>query len=558
MATNGETLAEIEPPHKTFDTILVLDFGSQYSHLITRRLREINVYSEMLPCTQKLADLSWKPKGVILSGGPYSVYDADAPHVDPAVFELDVPILGICYGLQEIAWHFGKNVLAGEKREYGHAMVDIEPLNGSTSQLFEKVQSPLSVWMSHGDKLSNLPSSFKITASTSNAPFAGIVHTDKPYYGIQFHPEVTHTSSGTQILSNFATSICSAKQNWTMSEFSGQEINRIRALVGPKGQVIGAVSGGVDSTVAAKLMHTAIGPRFHAVLVNNGLLRQDEAETVHKTLTKHLGINLTVVDATSQFLSALKGVTEPERKRKIIGGLFITIFQETALRIASEAENTPSAGPIEFLLQGTLYPDVIESISFRGPSQTIKTHHNVGGLPDTLHLKLIEPLRELFKDEVRALGKQLGIPSDLVWRHPFPGPGLAIRILGEVNEEQLRIARQSDVIFIEEIRNAGLYDKISQAFAALLPVKAVGVMGDKRVHEQVIALRAVETTDFMTADWYPFDGQFLKKVSSRIVNEVAGVCRVLYDGMYSIVTMKKTEIDDILVTSKPPGTIEME
>lgn len=540
--TKGEILEKTEP-HKTFDTILVLDFGSQYSHLITRRLREINVYSEMLPCTQKLADLSWTPKGVILSGGPYSVYDPSAPHVDPAVFDLNIPILGICYGLQEMAWHFGKNVAAGTKREYGHAALEIAPLDDGTSQspLFQSIPSPLSVWMSHGDKLSSLPPDFRTIASTPSAPFAGIAHASKPYYGIQFHPEVTHTASGLQILTNFATTICACRQTWTMSEFSGQEITRIRALVGPAGQVIGAVSGGVDSTVAAKLMHTAIGPRFHAVLVNNGLLRQNEAEDVHKTLTQHLGINLTVIDATARFLSALAGVTEPEQKRKVIGNLFIAVFQETALRIASEAADTPAAGPIDFLLQGTLYPDVIESISFRGPSQTIKTHHNVGGLPAHMNLKLIEPLRELFKDEVRALGTQLGIPADLVWRHPFPGPGLAIRILGAITPEQLRIAREADVIFIEEIRAAGLYGKISQAFAALLPVKAVGVMGDERVHEQVVALRAVETSDFMTADWYPFDGAFLKRVSGRIVNEVAGVCRVLYD-----------------VTSKPPGTIEME
>ena len=498
--------------------------------MITRRLREVAAYSEMLPCTQKLSELPWKPKGVILSGGPYSVYQKEAPHVDPAVFELGVPVLGICYGLQEIAWNFGRDVLAGEKREYGHAEVRTETEDGRVSPLFENITgTSLTVWMSHGDKLSQLPAEFITIASTPNAPFAGIVHRTLPYYGIQFHPEVTHTPQGTTIISNFIN-ICNAQRNWTMREFVGQEILRIKALVGDKGQVIGAVSGGVDSTVAAKLMHTAIGDRFHAVLVDNGVLRQDEATIVHQTLTKELGINLHVVDASDRFISALSGVADPEKKRKIIGNLFITIFQETALSIAKAAENTPSAGNIEWLLQGTLYPDVIESLSFRGPSATIKTHHNVGGLPQTMNLKLIEPLRELFKDEVRALGTQLGIPEDLVWRHPFPGPGLAIRILGEVNAEQLRIARQADTIFIEEIRAAGLYREISQAFAALLPVLAVGVMGDKRVHEQVIALRAVQTTDFMTADWYPFSGQFLKTVSSRIVNEVAGVCRVVYDG----------------------------
>ncbi|ORY16904.1 GMP synthase-like protein [Clohesyomyces aquaticus] len=531
------------PPHKTFDTILVLDFGSQYSHLITRRLREHNVYCEMLPCTQKLSELSWKPKGVILSGGPYSVYWDDAPHVDPAVFDLNVPILGICYGLQEIAWHFGKNVHAGEKREYGHAYLKIEKQrDGHVDRLFKGLEDDVEVWMSHGDKLSNMPEDFAITATTANAPFAGIAHKQKMLYGIQFHPEVTHTPKGRVLLRNFAVDICQCKTDWTMGKFVDQEIARIRALVGDKGQVIGAVSGGVDSTVAAKLMQEAIGERFHAVLVDNGVLRLNEAKQVKETLTKGLGINLTVVDASDRFLGRLKGVTDdPEKKRKIIGNTFIEVFQETAKKIAADAAGSSRAGEIEWLLQGTLYPDVIESISFKGPSATIKTHHNVGGLLEGMHLKLIEPLRELFKDEVRELGTNLGIPEDLVWRHPFPGPGIAIRILGEVTPEQVRIAREADYIFIEEIKAAGLYRKISQAFAALLPVKAVGVMGDKRVHDQVIALRAVETSDFMTADWYPFDGDFLKKVSRRIVNEVEGVCRVVYD-----------------ITSKPPGTIEME
>ena len=388
MGSDSVEPEEIEP-HKAFDTCLVLDFGSQYSHLITRRLRELNVYSEMLPCTQKLSKLSWRPKGVILSGGPYSVYEKDAPHMDPAFLELGVPILGICYGLQEIAWNFGKNVLAGEKREYGHAEVKTQAEDGKTSPLFDNiVGATLTVWMSHGDKLSHLPSEFMTIASTPNAPFAGIAHHTLPYYGIQFHPEVTHTLQGTTILSNFVN-ICGARRNWTMTEFVGQEIIRIKALVGDKGQVIGAVSGGVDSTVAAKLMHTAIGDRFHAVLVDNGVLRQDEAATVHQTLTQHLGINLHVVDASDRFVSALSGISDPEKKRKIIGNLFITVFQETALSIAKAAENTPSAGNIEWLLQGTLYPDVIESISFRGPSETIKTHHNVGGLPATMKLKLI-------------------------------------------------------------------------------------------------------------------------------------------------------------------------
>ncbi|KAF2790902.1 GMP synthase [Melanomma pulvis-pyrius CBS 109.77] len=543
MATDG---SDPIPPHKTFDTILVLDFGSQYSHLITRRLRELNVYCEMLPCTQKLAELEWTPKGVILSGGPYSVYSDDAPHVDPAIFELGVPMLGICYGLQEIAWHFGKNVLAGEKREYGHAYLKVDrhgdgEAGGHVDKLFAGLEDDMEVWMSHADKLSHLPDGFITVATTSNAPFAGMAHKTKKLYGIQFHPEVTHTPKGIVLLKNFAVDICQAKTDWTMGKFVDQEIARIRALVGEKGQVIGAVSGGVDSTVAAKLMQEAIGERFHAVLVDNGVLRLNEAKQVKETLTAGLGINLTVVDASERFLSRLKGITDdPEKKRKVIGNTFIEVFQETAKKIAREA-TSDRAGEIEWLLQGTLYPDVIESISFKGPSATIKTHHNVGGLPKDMNLKLIEPLRELFKDEVRELGTNLGIPEDLVWRHPFPGPGIAIRILGEVTPEQVRIAREADYIFIEEIKAAGLYRKVSQAFAALLPVKAVGVMGDNRVHAQVIALRAVETSDFMTADWYPFDGAFLKKVSRRIVNEVDGVCRVVYD-----------------ITSKPPGTIEME
>jgi GMP synthase (glutamine-hydrolysing) len=534
MTTDG---SDPIPPHKTFDTILVLDFGSQYSHLITRRLRELNVYCEMLPCTQKLAELEWSPKGVILSGGPYSVYSDDAPHVDPAVFDLNVPILGICYGLQEIAWHFGKNVLAGEKREYGHAYLKVDrhgdgEAGGHVDKLFAGLEDDMEVWMSHADKLSHLPDDFITVATTTNAPFAGMAHKTKKLYGIQFHPEVTHTPQGIVLLKNFAVDICQAKTDWTMGKFVDQEIARIRALVGEKGQVIGAVSGGVDSTVAAKLMKEAIGDRFHAVMVDNGVLRMNEAKQVKETLTAGLGINLTVIDASERFLSRLAGIKDdPEKKRKVIGNTFIEVFQETALKIAAEA-TSDKAGKIEWLLQGTLYPDVIESISFKGPSATIKTHHNVGGLPKDMNLKLIEPLRELFKDEVRELGTKLGIPEELVWRHPFPGPGIAIRILGEVTPEQVRIAREADFIFIEEIRAAGLYRKVSQAFAALLPVKAVGVMGDNRVHAQVIALRAVETSDFMTADWYPFDGAFLKKVSRRIVNEVDGVCRVVYDSEY--------------------------
>jgi len=500
----------------------------------------------MLPCTQKLADLAWKPKGIILSGGPYSVYEEGAPHADPAIFELGVPILGICYGLQEIAWHNGKNVVAGTEREYGHSDLQAKRVDGHVDKLFEGLEDDLKVWMSHGDKLGALPPSFHTIAVTKNAPYAGIAHETKPLYGIQFHPEVTHTPRGIKLLENFAIGICGARADWTMSTFVEQEIKRIQNLVGPKGQVLGAVSGGVDSTVAASLMHRAIGDRFHAVLVDNGCMRLNECEQVKKTLTEHLGINLTVIDAGDEFIAGLKGIHDnPEAKRKFIGGKFIDVFEAEAKKIEEAAANSPKAGRIEWFLQGTLYPDVIESISFKGPSATIKTHHNVGGLPERMMngqgLKLIEPLRELFKDEVRQLGRELGIPHELVMRHPFPGPGIAIRVLGEVTKSQVEIARKADNIFIEEIRAAGLYDQISQAFAALLPVKAVGVMGDKRVHQQVISLRAVQTTDFMTANIFRFDWDFLERVSTRIVNEVDGVCRVVYD-----------------MTSKPPGTIEME
>jgi GMP synthase (glutamine-hydrolysing) len=543
MATTGN--ATIDEPHKLFDTILVLDFGSQYTHLITRRLRELNVYSEMLPCTQKLSELNFKPKGVILSGGPYSVYAADAPHVDPAVFELDVPILGVCYGMQELAWHHGKGVAAGEKREYGKSQLQVQRHAGKGAHidhLFEGLEDGPTVWMSHGDKLSKLPENFHTIATTANSPFAGIAHDSKSYYGIQFHPEVSHTPKGIQLIKNFAIKICGAQSNWTMGAFVDQEVARIRALVGDKGQVIGAVSGGVDSTVAAKLMQEAIGDRFHAVLVDNGVLRMNEAKEVEKTLKEGLGVNLTVIDASELFLGRLNGVSDPEAKRKIIGNTFIDIFQEEAKKIAAAAENTPRAGKVEWFLQGTLYPDVIESISFKGPSATIKTHHNVGGLPEKMDLKLIEPLRELFKDEVRALGTSLGIPEELVWRHPFPGPGIAIRIIGEVTRDRIRIAQEADKIWIEEIKKAGKYREISQAYAAVLGVKSVAVVGDQRLHGEIVHLRAVQTTDFMTANVFTgMPMSWFADVSDRIANEVSGVARVVYE-----------------TTSKPPATIELE
>ncbi|PTB65781.1 GMP synthase [Trichoderma citrinoviride] len=540
MAAN----VEAEAPHNTFDTILLLDFGSQTSHLILRRLRnEARVYCEMLPCTTKLAELTFKPKGIILSGGPASVYDKDAPHVDPAIFDLGVPILGICYGCQELAWRIDSaNVAGGKIREYGHADVTIHNgANSHTNRLFAGVGETMHAYMSHFDKLVKLPEGFEVIASTKNSEYAGIAHQTKPIYGVQFHPELEHTPRGIEILRNFAIEICGAQPNWEMKDFIKKEIIRIRHLVGDTAQVIGAVSGGVDSTVAAKLMQEAIGDRFHAILINNGVMRLNECEQVKETLDHHLGINLTVVDGAELFLGRLKGVNEPEKKRKIIGATFIDLFQQEALRIEKEAENTPNAGPVEWFLQGTLYPDVIESVSYKGPSATIKTHHNVGGLPETLKLKLIEPLRELFKDEVREFGRELGIHRDLVMRHPFPGPGLAIRILGEVDAERVAIARAADHIFISEIRAAGVYDEMSQAYVAISKDRAVGVQGDARVYGYIAILRAVKTLDFMSAEPYNFDFALLKRISTRIVNEVEGIARVTYD-----------------ITSKPPGTIEME
>ncbi|KAG2209428.1 hypothetical protein INT47_008270 [Mucor saturninus] len=533
-------MTTVEHMNEAFDTILILDFGSQTSHLIARRIREFGIYCELLPCTQKMADLHFKPKGIILSGSPYSVYDSDAPRVDPAVFESDVPVLGICYGLQEMTKLMGGKVEACEHREYGYAMLDIHrfPDHPFADKLLQGIQGPAEVWMSHGDQVTGAAENFLVIGTTGTAPFAAVVHKDKPFFGIQLHPELTHTACGKDVLRNFVTSICQASPSWTMESFVEKEIARIQQIVGPTGRVIGAVSGGVDSTVAAKLMHEAIGDRFHAILVDNGVMRLDECANVKKMLVDKMGINLKIADASDLFLDRLAGVTDPEKKRKIIGNTFIEVFEAEAAIVDKEC-----GGEIEYLLQGTLYPDVIESISFKGPSATIKTHHNVGGLLEDMKLKLIEPLRELFKDEVRELGRILGLDDELVWRHPFPGPGIAIRVLGEVTREQVQIARLADHIYIEEIKKGGYYRQISQAYAALLPIKAVGVMGDKRTYEQVIALRAVETTDFMSADvmigaeWF----LTLKRISSRIINEVKGVNRVVYD-----------------ISSKPPATIEWE
>jgi GMP synthase (glutamine-hydrolysing) len=399
----------------------------------------------------------------------------------------------------------------------------------------------MTMWMSHGDQLAKVPENFDVLAFTQTSPFTAIGHKEKPIFGLQFHPEVTHSTNGTAILSNFVLSICKAGQGWSMKSFVDTEVARIRAVVGETAHVVGAVSGGVDSTVAARLMSIAIGDRFHAILVDNGVMRLNECKTVEKRLKEKLSINVTLVDASSLFLSKLAGVSDPETKRKIIGNTFVDVFESEAARIDSITKNQPGGAPIEFLLQGTLYPDVIESISFKGPSATIKTHHNVGGLKDDMKLKVIEPLRELFKDEVRALGKLLDLDSDLLWRHPFPGPGLAIRIIGDITPEKVSIVQQADHIYISELRAAGLYNQIAQAYAALLPFRSVGVMGDARTYEQTICLRAVETSDFMTADWFSMPYDVLKRISSRIINEVRGVNRVMYD-----------------VSSKPPATIELE
>ncbi|KAI8799719.1 class I glutamine amidotransferase-like protein [Cladochytrium replicatum] len=519
-----------------YDTILILDFGSQFSHLIARRIRELGIYCELFACTIKLSELKFKPKGVILSGSPYSVYDKDAPHVDPALWNLGVPVLGICYGLQELAYTRGGKVEASDHREYGHAIISIL----EDSVLFEGLPKEFSVWMSHADQLTALPTGFKKLAQTSTAPFAAAENLQERVWGIQFHPEVTHTTHGTAIISNFVSRICGAqKGSWTMATFIEKEVERIRGIVGETAQVIGAVSGGVDSTVAACLMTKAIGDRFHAVLVDNGVMRLNECEQVKQILGEKLGINLIVADASELFLSRLKGVEDPEKKRKIIGNTFVEVFDSKSAEIEAQVEQE-GKGKIEFLLQGTLYPDVIESVSFKGPSATIKTHHNVGGLTENMKLKLIEPLRELFKDEVRELGAIMNLDEELIWRHPFPGPGIAIRVLGEVTKEQVAIARLADYIYIEEIKKAGLYRQISQAYAALLPVRSVGVMGDGRTYDQIISLRAVQTKDFMTAEAFEFPYDVLKRIMNRIINEVKGVNRVMYD-----------------VSSKPPATIEL-
>ena len=516
-------------------SIVILDFGAQYSQLIARRIREQNVFSIVLPCTAKLDELkSYAPLGIVLSGAPWSVYDKDAPPADPRLFELGLPVLGICYGLQFMVHTLGGKVRPADKREYGHAEIDII----AESVLFKGLARRQPVWMSHGDEALELPPGFELTAKTANA-VAGIQNVAKKWYAVQFHPEVHHTRQGTEILKNFIFNICGAKATWTPQHFIDSTVEQVKEQVG-KGRAICALSGGADSSVAAALVDRALRngngkSRLTCVFVNNGVLRKNEFEKVQKTLRDKLGLHLDAVDATDSFLGKLKGVTDPEKKRKIIGNEFIKIFEREARRIEKQE------GKVKWLVQGTLYPDVIESRSVRGPSQVIKSHHNVGGLPAKMKLKLIEPLKDLFKDEVRKIGRDLGLPEEILQRQPFPGPGLAVRVLGEITPQRLALVRECDDIVVTEIKNAGLYTKIWQAFAVLLPVMSVGVMGDMRTYAYTCAIRAVSSEDGMTADWVPLPYEVLKRISNRIVNEVKGVNRVVYD-----------------VTSKPPGTIEWE
>lgn len=508
--------------------ILIIDFGSQYNQLIARRVRELNVYCQIEPPTITAAEIkALNPEGIILSGGPASIYEKNSPKADPKLFELGIPVLGICYGMQFMLQTFGGKVESAGKAEYGFADLEVNDKSG----LFADFGPETQCWMSHGDSAKKLPKGFEICARTQNTEIGAVKNTAKNFYGVQFHPEVNHTLQGTLILKNFLFNICHCKQDWNMGSFSVRMIEEIKQQAGDKKVILG-LSGGVDSSVTAVLLHKAIGKNLTCIFVDHGLLRKDEAKNLKEVMSKNFDMNIKFINAKKQFLDKLKGVTNPERKRKIIGKTFIEVFDAEAKKIKG----------VEFLAQGTVYPDVIESISaFGGPSAVIKSHHNVGGLPAKMKLKLIEPLRYLFKDEVRLLGLELGLPEEFIWRQPFPGPGLAIRVIGDITADRLRILRDADALVLEEIRAAGLYKDLWQSFAVLLPIKTVGVMGDARTYEYVIAVRAVTSKDAMTADWAKLPYDLLSRISNRIINEIKGANRVVYD-----------------ITSKPPGTIEWE